>query len=161
MTEYVADLENNLKQQITIYRRLVELEQEKQKALVENVIEKIDTITAQEETILLEVGHLEEKRLHWAEFFAKETQKNSDDITLTDLSANFPSLESVRIDLESVIGELRNLHEVNTQLLENAVKLVNFTVRLLTNDRQTTYSNPGDKGNRVQPNSLKVIDRSI
>jgi hypothetical protein len=161
VAEYVAGLENNLRQQIAFYRQLTELEQEKQKALVDNVIEKIESITAQEEKILLEVGQLEEERLYWADFFGRETNKNIEDITLADLSSSFPALQSVRLELESVIGELKSLHEVNTQLLENAVKLVNFTVRLLTNDRQATYSNPGDKANKSHQTGVKIIDKSI
>lgn len=107
MAEYVAGLENNLQQQIAFYRQLVELEQEKQKALVDNVIEKIESITAQEEKILLEVGQLEEERLYWAEFFGKEVGKKAEDITLTDLIQYSPGFEPIGQEFEKAISQLK------------------------------------------------------
>lgn len=161
MTEHVADLESNLKQQITIYRRLAELEQEKQRALVDNVIEKIENITAQEEKILLEVGSLEEERLDWAEFFAKETGKSEEEIYLSDLVNSFPELEPIHSELEKVIDELRHLNEVNTKLLQNAVNIVNFSMNLLMSDRKTTYNNPADQALKRKDANINLIDRSI
>lgn len=161
MTEHVADLESNLKQQITIYRHLVKLEQEKQQALVDNVIEKIENITAQEEKILLEVGSLEEERLDWAEFFAKETGKSAEEIYLTDLVNNYPELEPIRGELERVIDELRQLNETNTKLLQNAVNIVNFSFNLLTTDRKSTYSNPADQAVKRKDANRSLIDRNI
>ncbi|AFV02600.1 hypothetical protein UNSWDHB_956 [Dehalobacter sp. UNSWDHB] len=161
MAEYVAGLENNLQQQIAFYRQLVELEQEKQKALVDNVIEKIESITAQEEKILLEVGQLEEERLYWAEFFGKEVGKKAEDITLTDLIQYSPGFEPIGQEFEKAISQLKNLHEINAKLLKSALSIADFTLRLLTGQKHTTYSNPSNKGVKNEFSQNNLINKSI
>lgn len=161
MTEILIGLEENLRKQLGYYQGLAELERQKQQALVNNVIEEIENITAQEEKILLEVGRLEEERLYWAEFFAKETGKKAEEIVLADLVDCYPGLESVRRGLEKEIYALKDLNEINTKLLENAVSLVNLTIRLLTEQKQTTYFNPGDKAAKKKNNGKSFIDKSI
>lgn len=162
MTDILDNLEKNLNKQMKSYRKLVSLEKEKQQALVDNKIQEIEAITAQEEKILLEVSRLEGERLHWAEFFGKEIGKKVEDITLADLEDNFPTLKNVRQELEEEITKLKDLHEINTKLLENAVNLVNFTIQTLTNERQATYTNPTEKtGKKDINNKANLIDKSI
>jgi len=160
--EVLVNFETNLKKQISSYRKIVQLEKEKQQALVENKIQEIEAITAQEEKILLEVSRLEEERLHWAEFFALEIGKKSEDITLADLEAAYPKLQTVRRELDAVISVLKELHETNTKLLENAVNLLTFTIQSLTQERQTIYSNPVEKAGKKDKNSkMSFIDKSV
>lgn len=163
MTEIVNNLESNLQKQASCYKILIQLEKEKQQVLVDNKIQEIEAITVQEEKILLEVSRLEEERLYWAEFFGKEIGKKAEKITLADLVKDFPSLDSVRKELEQGIKELKGLHKINTELLENAVNLVNFTMQSLTRDRQTTYKNPGEKTESKEKGSRKInyFDKSI
>jgi hypothetical protein len=162
MSDILVKLGNNLKRQTTCYQKLTELEKAKQQALVDNNISKIEAITAQEEKILLEVSRLEEERLHWAEFFGQEIGKKAEDITLDDLEKVYPEMHAVRLDLEQEINRLKDLHETNTKLLENAVNLVNFTLQALTSNRQATYTNPADKrGQKEQSKTLNIIDKSI
>jgi len=160
--EILNNFEQNLKDQIVCYREITRLEKGKQQALVDNKIQDIEVITAQEEKILLEVSRLEEERLHWAEFFGKQIGKKVEEITLVDLEASFPSLQTVRKELEAEINNLKELHETNTKLLENAVNLVNFTLQSLTDERQNTYSNPIEKsGNQQKTKKINLIDKSI
>jgi len=161
VTEVIRSLEENLRKQIDCYRQLTRLEKEKQRALVNNIIEEIETITAQEEKILLEVARLEEERLYQAEFFAQKTGKKIEEITLADLVISFPVLDPVRKEFEDIITEIKSLHETNIKLLENAVSLVNFTISLLTTERQTTYGNPADKDKKARNATLNMLDRSV
>lgn len=162
MGEVLVSFETNLKKQISCYRKIVQLEKAKQQALVENKIQEIEAVTAQEEKILLEVSRLEEERLHWAEFFGKEIGKKAEDITLGELEERYPKLRAVRQELENEINTLRNLHETNTKLLENAVNLVNFTIQSLTRERHSTYSHPGEKSVKKEKNpEISFIDKSV
>jgi len=159
-SEITESLEKNLYQQLDCYKRLMKLEEEKQQALIENAIGQIESVTAQEEKILLEVGRLEEERLYWAEFFAKEIGKKAEEINLSDLAEKFPKLETVGRELENQINYLKNVHEINTQLLKNAMNLVEFTLQLLTKEKQTTYSYPGNNDGRPKGGKKHLIDKS-
>lgn len=161
MTEIIQNLENNLRSQTQGYKKLTHLEKEKQHALVNNKIQEIEVITAQEEKILIEVSRLEEDRLRWAEFFGKEIGKKAEEITLTELAENYPVLDGVREELEAEILELKNLHETNARLLESAVNLVNFTIETLTGEMKATYSNPADKSGRKGSKNISFIDKSV
>lgn len=162
MSEIIKDLDTNLKIQTQLYRELIEQEQKKQESLVKNNIQEIEEITDQEGKILRQLSRLEDERLRWAEFFGKEMGKQVEEITLADLVERFPALEDVRKDLETEIIKLKDLHETNTKLLENAVNIVNFTIQSLTNEKHTTYSNPSDKTNKKEELSkINIIDKSI
>lgn len=160
--DIVQNFETNLQKQTQCYRQIKQLEKEKQQALVDNKVQEIEIITAQEERILLEVSHLEEERLHWAEFFGKEIAKKAEEITLADLQAHYPSLQTVIREFEIEVSQLKELHVINTKLLENAVNLVNFTLQSLTDERQNTYSNPVEKtGNQPKTKKISLIDKSV
>ena len=162
MSELVRDLDINLKKQTQLYRDLIELEKQKQESLVNNNIQQIETITAQEEKILHQLSRLEEERVHWAEFFCKEIGKKVEEITLVDLVESYPALEDVRIALDNEISKLKELHETNTRLLENAVNIVNFTIESLTlaNEKHTTYTNPNNSVKK-EKSRLNMIDKTI
>lgn len=161
MTEIINNLDINLKKQTQLYRELTELEKQKQESLVNNNIQQLETITVQEEKILHQLSRLEEERLHWAEFFGTETGKRAEDITLADLVESYPALKSVQTELEDQMLKLKDLHETNTRLLENAVDMVNFTIQSLTNEKQTTYTNPNDRAKKKEEKKLNIIDRTI
>lgn len=161
MTEIINNLDINLKKQTQLYRELTELEKQKQESLVNNNIQQLETITVQEEKILHQLSRLEEERLHWAEFFDRQTGKRAEDITLSDLVESYPALKSVQTELEDQMLKLKDLHETNTRLLENAVDIVNFTIQSLTNEKQTTYTNPNDRAKKKEEKKLNIIDRTI
>lgn len=162
MAEIINNLDLNLKKQTQLYKELIEFEIQKQESLVNNTIQEIEEITIQEEKILHQLSRLEDERLHWAEFFGKEIGKKAEEITLADLVESFPALTDVRIDLEKEMVKLKDLHETNTKLLENAVNIVNFTIQSLTNERQTTYSDPSNKAKKKEEKrNVSIIDRSI
>ncbi len=162
MAEIITDFENNLKKLIQCYKTLVQLEKEKQVVLVNNKIREIDVITAHEEKILLEVSRLEVERLSWAEFFGQVTGKKTEDITLDDIEERCPSLQAVGDELRTIISELIDLHEINSKLLQNAINLANYMLKMLTSERQTTYENPGEKtGQSSKDKHVRFIDKSI
>jgi flagellar biosynthesis/type III secretory pathway chaperone len=162
VAEILEKFESNLRSQTNCYQKLVRLEKEKQQALVDNKIQEIEFITAQEEKILLEVSRLEEERLRWAEFFGKEIGKNVEEITLSDIGEVYPPIDIVHKELDVVFAELRELHRVNRELLENAVEIVSFTINSMTVEKKTTYSRPAERMNKNEKNyKLNIVDKSV
>ncbi|MFA6808057.1 MAG: flagellar protein FlgN [Eubacteriales bacterium] len=164
MQNAVKELENNLRQQTGLYNDINSLEKKKQHALVFNEIREIEQITAQEEKIVLEIGNLEVKRLYWAEFFSKKLGKSMEEITLAEIVQHYPELGTVQAEIEGEVSKLRDIHETNTKLLQNAINMVNFTVRSITLEQKKTYSNPADKSGKNQgekKRSISFIDKSV
>ena len=160
MSEVLQYLNENLKQQITLYAELYELERDKQKALIKNNLQEIELITARQETIFMGASRLEKERLLWAEHIGRDFGKTPEELTLAELAERFPVLENVRLELDQVVGQLQEIHDINTQLLQQAVKVVEFTVSMLTHQEKNTYQRPSTKENEGTRN-LHLLDRRI
>ncbi|OLN33531.1 flagellar protein FlgN [Desulfosporosinus metallidurans] len=147
MSEVLYNLNENLKQQVKLYEEFNNLERDKQKALLESNLQEIEAITAQEELLMIEVSRLEKERFLWAEQIGRDLGKTPEDLTLAELAEYFPVLDGVRNDLDRVVGRLQKTHEINAQLLEQAMKIVEFTVGMLTYQEKNTYKHPNRKEN--------------
>lgn len=159
MSEVLQNLNENLKQQVILYEELHDLEQEKQKALIKNNLQQIELITSRQEPLLLGASRLEKERLLWAEHIGRDLGKTPEDLTLVELAEHFPVLEGVRLDLDRVVGQLQEIHAINTQLLQQAMRVVEFTVGMMTHQEKNTYTHPSHKEN--EETKLHLLDRSI
>ena len=160
MSEVLQNLNNNLRQQVTLYEELNDLEREKQKALIKNDLLEIELITARQEPLILGASRLEKVRLLWAEHIGRDFGKAPEDLTLAELAEHFPILEEVRLDLDRVVGQLQEIHELNAQLLQQGMKVVEFTAGMLTHQEKNIYSRPSKKQNEGNQN-LHLLDRRI
>ena len=160
MSEVLQNLNKNLIQQVILYEKLNELEREKQKALIKNNLQEIELITARQEPLLLGAGRLEKERLLWAEHIGRDLGKVPEDLTLAELAGHFPVLEGVRLDLDRVVGQLQEIHEINSQLLQQGMKVIEFTVGMLTHQEKNIYSRPTQNENEGNRN-LHLLDRRI
>lgn len=160
MSKVVQNLNENLKRQVTLYEELNDLEREKQQALIKNNLQELELITARQEPLLLGATSLENERLLWAEQIGRDFGKAPEELTLAELAEHFPVLVGVRIDLDRVVGQLQEIHEINTQLLQQGMKVVEFTVGMLTHQEKNTYSPPNQNENEGKRN-LHLLDRRI
>lgn len=160
MFELLENLNQNLKQQVKLYEELLSLEERKQKALIENNLQEIDTTTSLEEKLMIEANLREKERLQWASSIGRDLGKNPEDLTLAELAERFPVLNEVRSDLDLVVSRLQTIHVINAQLLEQAMKIVEFTVGMLTHHEKTTYTRPNRKENE-ESRKLHLLDWRI
>ncbi len=161
MSEVLQNLEDNLKRQVALYDELYTLGGYKQKALIKNNLQEIDSITVREEKLLIEAGLLEKERLLWAEQIGHDLGKIPEDLTLAELAEHYPNLQGVRRELDRVVVSLQEIHEINTQLLEQAMKVLEFTVGMMTHQEKNTYQHPTNlKENKANP-KLHLLDRRI
>ncbi|KJR45113.1 hypothetical protein UF75_4495 [Desulfosporosinus sp. I2] len=154
MSEALRNLNENLKEQVELYVETLNLEELKQKALIKNDLQEIESITAQEESLIIKVNRLEKQRLLWAEQIGREFGRVPEDLTLAELVEKFPILEEVRINLDRVVERLQEIHTINSQLLQQAMKIVDYTVGLLTHQESNTYTVPSKKENEEKKRQL-------
>jgi flagellar biosynthesis/type III secretory pathway chaperone len=157
----IKQLNDNLKNQARLYDELKQLAEFKQQALVKNNLQEIEAVTVREEQLLLEGARLEKERLLWAEQIAQVMGKPAEKITLTELAVRYPELQEVKVDLEKVLTGLKDVHEVNTQLLKQAIKIVDITLGMFTtNPSGNIYNRPGKKENDSNQR-IRFLDKSI
>jgi len=161
VSEILLNLEDNLKHQVALYDELNTLEGHKQKAIIKNNLSELEAITIREEQLLIEASRLEKERLLWAEQIGKDLGKAPKDLTLAELAEHYPLLQGVRLDLDRAVGALQGIHEINTQLLQQAMKVVEFTVGMLTHQEKNTYHRPTNLQEDERSPKLHLLDRRV
>lgn len=156
----IKPLKDNLEKQVQIYSELKNLADIKQKALVTNNLQELEAVTVREEQLLLEAAHVEKERLLWIDQMTQKEGKPADELTLSELADRYPELNDVKGKLETVVTGLMEVHELNTQLLKQAMNIVNFTLGLLTHQDKNTYQKPGKNGN-TESKTLRFLDKKI
>lgn len=157
----IQHLNDNLKSQARLYSELKQLAEVKQQALVKNNLHELEAVTVREEQLFMEAARLEKERLMWAEQIAREMGKSPESITLVELAERYPQLKEVKADLENVITNLKETHELNNQLLKQAIKVVDITLGVLTAQPSgNLYNRPGKKESE-STNSIRFLDKSI
>jgi len=160
VSEVLENLNENLKRQVALYEEFNAQERNKQQALLQNNLKRIEEITAREEQLLHQASRLEKERLAWAEHIGRDLGKAPEDLTLLELAEHFPILEEVRLDLDRVVGSLQEIHQLNTQLLQQSMKIVEFTIGMLTHQERKTYTHPSRKENEVTV-KLHLLDQRV
>lgn len=145
MSEALENLNDNLREQAEVYNKLLTLEEKKKNALIKNNIQEIELLTAQEEVLIIQVNHLEKERLMWAEQIGRELGAPPENLTLAELVQHFPGLGEVSLELDKTVLRLKEIHEINSQLIHQAMKIVDYTVGLLTHQVSNTYTPLGQK----------------
>lgn len=156
----IKPLKDNLEKQVQIYSELKKLADIKQKALVTNNLQELEAVTVREEQLLIEAAHVEKERLLWVDQMTEKEGKSADELTLSELADRYPELEDVKRNLENIVTDLMEVHELNTQLLKQAMSIVNFTLDMLTHQDKNTYQRPG-KNENAESKTLRLLDRKI
>lgn len=160
MGNIIQSLNENLKLQADIYTALYRFAEQKQQALINNNLVELEKITLGEEQLLLDASRLEKERQLWAEQIGQEMNKPPEELTLSELAEHFPELREVQKKLDSTVKELIRVHELNTQLLQQALKIIDLTSSLITQQEEMTYSNPQRK-EIVTRSKTHILDRSV
>ncbi|MDR3289026.1 MAG: flagellar protein FlgN [Peptococcaceae bacterium] len=159
VNEKIAELNTILSQQVRLYCELKSLSEKKKAALVKNDIQELAEIVILEEQLILSAGVLERERLVWAERFLLTAGQEESDLTLAELAEAYPELGDVHEELKSVVGELQLMHESNKLLLNQAIKIMNYTVNLFNQADESVYLRPGSKKRSAA--KLKLLDKQI
>ncbi|WP_425806923.1 flagellar protein FlgN [Desulfitobacterium sp. Sab5] len=154
----IKPLKDNLEKQVQIYSELKKLADIKQKALVANNLQELEAVTVREEQLLLEAAHVEKERLLWIDQMTQKEGKPADELTLSELADRYPELNDVKGKLETVVIDLQDVHDLNTQLLKQAMNVVNFTVGMLNHQDKSIYQKPGQRENKRSSN-LRIFDQ--
>ncbi|KGK90333.1 flagellar biosynthesis protein FlgN [Desulfosporosinus sp. HMP52] len=161
MSEILQHLEDNLRRQVALYDELNTLESHKQKSIINSKLQELEAITLREEQLLLEASHLEKERLLWAEQIGRDLGQAPEELTLAELAKHYPMLQGVRFELDRTVNALQAIHEINAELLKQAMKVVEFTVSMLTHQDKRTYNHPTNhKEDEVKP-KLHLLDRRV
>ncbi len=154
----LKDLSSILEGEIALYERWLALSSRKKEAVMNNDIDSLTRIIAEERMLLAETERLEAKRLREISRIANEIGI-SGDIRISDLRRYFPKEEFSPVEekasrLKSVLVKLKELNETNRYLVESTLKYISYMIDALMNSvSRATYGRRG-----VEASSFSIFE---
>jgi len=153
-----------LKEQLNGYKNLLDLAKRKQRALIGNDIKDLDSLNKEEHQIIIGATKLENKRLEIIKGFRNILGSNIESYTLKEMAEKAPEpfqeqLFEVYQELNKVVDELNKINKENSSLIEQALKIVNFTISTIAqSEREVIY--PEKDGRMTKPIS-RIFDSKV
>ena len=159
----MPDLEDQLKdilnEELSVYRQLLVLAERKKKVLLEKFSTDLIEIVTQEETLIATLAQFEETRRD----IVSRLQGNPD-LGLEELLPTLPpgpareAVAAVGRDLKGVLGQIREINEGNQKLLEQALELTQYSLKLITRPpKDIVYRKPGTQTGTQLPNRPSIL----
>ncbi len=166
--EHIAALGEVFAELIGHHHQLIELGKQKKDSLIKGKLDELKNIIDQETGIIKEITHLENERQKTIALILKSHHwDRQEEITMSrliDLIDDFAQkkmLRSLQQELSSIMLELRDINQLNRQLIEQSLEYVNQSIELLTEAQEpATYDRPssGSDGNRDKRSGGSIFD---
>ncbi len=145
---------------LRIYQELLALSKQKKNLLVAGKPAELEMLVKQEEIMIIRAGKIDMARQQVLIRIVNEGTSDRSELTLSALIDLAPEkmtagLRRISQEFERVLVELKEQNALNTLLIKQALKLVNFNINLLTqNSVGPTYSPYGSHGQSVQGRTM-------
>jgi len=151
--------------EIYIFRQLLKIEKLKNSLIINQEIDELKKITAEEEKYLDEVAEKEKERESIVERLFRKYKVNSEKVLSTlikilpdDVGDIKQELKQQKCELIRSIKDLKKMNVINNQLLMDSIKFFNYAVNSLQSIESITYTNGSEKN---EYNKAQIIDRQV
>jgi len=137
MTDRWDDLLKVLREMLSVYQGILTLSQQKHDILIAAKSHELETVTKQEEMLIIEVGKLEDIRGKIVgEMMAAYGMKDGE-VSLAELKKIakpeiVEQLEMFGEKFGSIMAAMVPLNQQNTELIQQALRFVNYNINLLS-----------------------------
>ena len=148
-----------LSETLELYRTLLALSGKKREILVAGRAGELEAVTRQEEYLIVQAGKLDNLREEITRDIAVSLGESSGRMSLVRLREAAPPPFAARIaavekDFGAVTADLTALNRTNTELIQQALVFINYSISVITRaDTPATYA-PGGEQKNVQGRSL-------
>ncbi|MDD3146141.1 MAG: flagellar protein FlgN [Candidatus Riflebacteria bacterium] len=159
MNPQIVELREILGEELSIYQKLFQYAGDKRKLLLEKFSTDLQTIVTQEEILVQRLIELEPRRRECVCAIAGTPDANLDTAVEKIPEADSKSdIWMIGSQLRDVVNDIKTVNEENQRLIEQALELTQYSVKLITRaPADVTYGPAGKKpGQRVGP---AIIDR--
>jgi len=162
--KYSSGLLDILKNQKNLYRQLLSLSLEKRSVLIKGNIAELERITKEEETLIIQVGRLEEQRQALHNALANHFALSPVELSISRLIDRIEEPLKTRFaavfdDINEIIGQIVEANNNNTDLINSSLEYVNFSLNLLTNNSVTPSYTEEELEKRQA--AAKIFDRMV
>ncbi|MCX8129901.1 MAG: flagellar protein FlgN [Clostridia bacterium] len=155
-TKLLGELINVLEQENRVYDSILKISQSKTNIIVEGKVSELENIVKLEQSLVLQMGRLEDMREKLVEKLSVLLNLKPSEITVSELMKHIKSDEAQRLKacqdtLAGTVKELKNTNELNSKLIKNSLDFINFSINLIS----TTDAGSNNYGNTGQVNDGK------
>lgn len=153
MASLMENLIEVLEQESIEYEGLLSLSQKKTPIIVSGNLEELQKITDDEQLVVSRINHLEKKRVEVTADIANVLNRDVESLKLPNLIEMMASrpveqrkLSDAHDRLQRLVRELKRVNEHNSELLADALEMVEFEMTLLQSSKaapQTANYNRG------------------
>lgn len=149
MKEAWTKLQAILNEMLELYQSLLAVTRKKRAVLVSGKANELEAVTKEEEIIILQAGKLEGRREKIIEEIAAGYGLTTEEITFSTIKefadeADAAQLQQLIKNFEAVVAEIKQLNQVNTKLLQQSLRFIQYNINLLTqNTSGPTYAPKG------------------
>lgn len=138
MASLMESLIDVLEKESSEYEGLLEISQRKTPVIVSGNLENLQKITDEEQELVSRINHLDKKRMEITADIANVLNKDVAALKLKNLIAMLSGrpeeqkcLAEAHDRLQSAVGDLRKVNEHNSELLKQALEMVEFEMNLV------------------------------
>lgn len=137
MQELLMELTDIMTEEKNIYDELLEISKNKKNIIVEGNVDELERITKTEQSIIIELAKLEDKREDNIQRIANVIGIKPEDLTISKLVEHVDhetgkKLRDMRETMMKALRELKDLNALNSKLINNSMEYIEFSLGLLT-----------------------------
>lgn len=155
----ITELIDVLQQENAVYEDILKISKNKTNIIVEGKVKELESIVKIEQSLVLQMAKLEDKRESLVGRLSQELNIKPEDITISGLvkylqDADSRKLKWVQDKLGNTLGELKESNELNSKLIKNSLDYINFSVNILSDasSGSNNYGNNGQVGDTKKKN---------
>lgn len=149
-TYLINELINVLNQENRVYDSILKISKSKTNVIVEGKVSELENMVKLEQSLVLQMGRLENMREKIAEQIAEQLNLKPSEITISELLKHLESgkgqeLKICQEVLGTTIKELKDTNDLNSKLIRNSLDFINFSINLVASV-DTGTNNYGNTG---------------
>lgn len=163
--DLISRLVTILKKEYRYYQRLNKLALGKKDSIIDNDVDKLSQLVKEDDRIITDLEELEKERILIMDKLAELYKLDPGNINYSQLIKLIPEswqeeLVSLREDLLIIIDELHDRNQQNKVLIEEAIKINNFSLNVLMKALEPDNQTYGKNSNSPDKDKIThLIDR--
>jgi len=153
-----------LSEMVALYRVVLELSRKKSETIIAAKTQDLEVLTRQEELMIIQIGKMETARIKLMRQLVAECGLPAETVTFSQVQGLAePSvakrLAKIAEDFDTTLGELAPINLLNTELIQQALRYVNFNINILTQSAASATYAP--QGHENQASQMRLVDRKV
>lgn len=147
-----------LGKELDVYKKILEVSNNKTKLLKENKVKELEATTKEEEALVRDVVEMEKSRIEIVKSICRQYGKPEKSLKIEEICEfvddSKDELLNFKKEITEVLEELKKVNKVNSVLINSSLDYINFAVNMLTETSKNTVYQAGGQQNMTAQRNL-------